>query len=153
MASYFSYAEQAGHYFQRPHETVAREPLRVPAAWRGPDLAGSDSWRVRLDAAQREEIQAAPDVRVVHPRPPALDVDLLEAEVLAQLGELLDRILRWAEDQRTLVDEVERQLLLECFLLPRCEGLAGIVTRRDLRFEKTIVFISNLHKDKCFMNN
>ena len=59
MASYFSYAEQAQHYFARPHEKPAHAPLEAPAAWRGPDMGGRDEWRARLDEAQVAEIEAA----------------------------------------------------------------------------------------------
>lgn len=56
---YFSYREQTLHYFTRPHEAPAREAIRSAAAWRGPELARSDAWRLRLDAAQVAEIEAA----------------------------------------------------------------------------------------------
>jgi len=59
MPSYFSYAEQTGHYFTRPHEAPLREPLDTAAAWRGPEVAGSDVWRFQLDAAHVEELEAA----------------------------------------------------------------------------------------------
>ena len=52
MGEYFSYAEQAGHYFRRPHEALARQPLETPAAWRGPELARREDWRVHLTEAQ-----------------------------------------------------------------------------------------------------
>jgi len=57
--SYLSYAEQAAHYFGRPHEAPMREPLAGPSAWRGAELAGRDDWRLQLDAAQVEELRAA----------------------------------------------------------------------------------------------
>ncbi len=59
MGSYNSYAEQAGHYFSRPHEAPAREPLNVVSAWRGADLADSEQWRVCLDADKVAEIDRA----------------------------------------------------------------------------------------------
>ncbi|MCZ6464167.1 MAG: TauD/TfdA family dioxygenase [Proteobacteria bacterium] len=59
MREYLSYAEQAGHYFNRPHEVPARAALETPAAWRGPDLAGSDDWRTPLRAAHLDEIERA----------------------------------------------------------------------------------------------
>jgi hypothetical protein len=58
-ASYLSYAEQAGHYFARPHEAPRHEPVDGPAAWRGPEIAQRDDWRCRLDEAQVEELDAA----------------------------------------------------------------------------------------------
>ena len=59
MQSYPSYGEQAGHYFARPHVAPAREPIHTPAAWRGPDVAKRNDWRVRLDDAQIDEIEQA----------------------------------------------------------------------------------------------
>jgi hypothetical protein len=59
MGSYNSYGQQAGHYFDRPHQAPAREPLRTPAAWRGAEMAGSPAWRVRLDDAQIGELERA----------------------------------------------------------------------------------------------
>ena len=61
MGRYFTYAEQAGHYFDRPHHEVARAPLETPAAWRGPDVAGRDDWRVVLSPAEVDELHAAVD--------------------------------------------------------------------------------------------
>ena len=54
-----SFGEQALHYFRRPHESIAREPLRVPAAWRGSELAQQDGWIVRLTESQVEELDRA----------------------------------------------------------------------------------------------
>ena len=59
MESYKSYAEQAAHYFGRPHESVLLEPLETPAAWRGPELAASDAWRDALSESHRSELHAA----------------------------------------------------------------------------------------------
>ncbi len=53
-----SFAEQALHYFDRPHETVPTAPLAGPAAWRGEDLARRDDWVVRLGAAEIAELDA-----------------------------------------------------------------------------------------------
>ena len=54
-----SYAEQSAHYFRRPHEAPAREPLRSPAAWRGRQMARRNEWRVRLGEPQLQEIERA----------------------------------------------------------------------------------------------
>jgi alpha-ketoglutarate-dependent taurine dioxygenase len=54
-----SFGEQALHYFRRPHESIAREPLRVPAAWRGSELAQQEGWIVQLDPSQVEELDRA----------------------------------------------------------------------------------------------
>jgi hypothetical protein len=58
MANYFSYGEQAGHYFDRPHATIPREPVVAPAAWRGLALERS-LWHERLSAGAVDEIQNA----------------------------------------------------------------------------------------------
>lgn len=59
MARFPSYAEQAAHYFDRPHEGIRLEPVTAPAAWRGGELADSEAWRVELGPAEREELEAA----------------------------------------------------------------------------------------------
>ncbi len=58
MAHYFSYAEQARHYFDRPHDAPAEKPLESPAAWRGSEIAGGN-WRTELTPAQVEELDRA----------------------------------------------------------------------------------------------
>ena len=57
--SHLSFGEQALHYFRRPHESVAREPLRGPAAWRGAELARREDWIVRLEPGQIDELERA----------------------------------------------------------------------------------------------
>jgi hypothetical protein len=57
--SYLSYAEQARHYFARPHEAPLHVPLDVPAAWRGPEVARRDDWREILSESQVAEIERA----------------------------------------------------------------------------------------------
>ncbi len=59
MPSYFSYREQSAHYFTRPHDTIPREPLGGPAAWRGREMADSAVWRIRLEDAQVAELDRA----------------------------------------------------------------------------------------------
>ncbi len=59
MSAYFSYGEQSVHYFRRPHEAPAREPLATAAAWRGREMARRSDWRVRLDATQVQELERA----------------------------------------------------------------------------------------------
>jgi hypothetical protein len=59
VADYFSYAEQAGHYFDRLHEAPALRPLVSPAAWRGPEMAARGDWRAVLEPGQVEEIERA----------------------------------------------------------------------------------------------
>lgn len=53
-----SFAEQALHYFDRPHETVPTTPLGGPAAWRGADLARTGAWLETLDAGAIAELDA-----------------------------------------------------------------------------------------------
>jgi len=59
MAHYLGYAEQAAHYFDRPHEAPRLAPVTSRAAWRGSDLAGRDDWRFALTRAHVEELEAA----------------------------------------------------------------------------------------------
>jgi hypothetical protein len=59
VSAYFSYAEQAAHYFRRPHREPARQSVGGPAAWRRADLPPEHVWRERLSAAQVREIEAA----------------------------------------------------------------------------------------------
>jgi len=56
---YESLTAQTLHYFARPHERVRTEPLDVPAAWRGEEMAERTDWRVELGEAQVREIWAA----------------------------------------------------------------------------------------------
>ncbi len=58
MTHYFSYSEQAGHYFARPHQAPAQKPLESPAAWRGPETDVAE-WRIELAPAQVEELDRA----------------------------------------------------------------------------------------------
>jgi hypothetical protein len=57
--SYWSYAEQSGHYFARPHDAPLREPQVSAAAWKSDALRDDPSWRASLSAGQIEEIEAA----------------------------------------------------------------------------------------------
>ncbi|MGI9592493.1 MAG: TauD/TfdA family dioxygenase [Myxococcota bacterium] len=57
--SLLSFGEQALHYFRRPHDSIPREPLRGPAAWRGAELARRDDWIVRLEPGQIDELERA----------------------------------------------------------------------------------------------
>lgn len=59
MPETLSYAQQAAHYFDRPHESIPREPLGGAAAWRGEDLRDRDDWRVRLTPAHADELDRA----------------------------------------------------------------------------------------------
>jgi hypothetical protein len=59
MPTHASFAEQALHYFDRPHEAVCREPIVAPSAWRGKDMRRSRDWLVTLDGAEVAELEAA----------------------------------------------------------------------------------------------
>jgi hypothetical protein len=59
MSEYFSYAQQSGHYFDRPHEKPASGPIGRPAAWRRRDVADEAAWRLQLRAEQVEELRRA----------------------------------------------------------------------------------------------
>jgi hypothetical protein len=56
---YKTLTAQTLHYFARPQERVLREPLVVPAAWRGAELALRDDWREQLTAADVAELDRA----------------------------------------------------------------------------------------------
>jgi Taurine catabolism dioxygenase TauD, TfdA family len=56
---HLSFAEQALHYFDRPHESVRREPIVSSAAWRGEELTRRDDWIVPLDAPAIAELDDA----------------------------------------------------------------------------------------------
>jgi hypothetical protein len=58
-AHHLPFATQALRYFHRDHEAVRRTPVATPSAWRGADLAGSDTWIVRLTAAQIDDLDRA----------------------------------------------------------------------------------------------
>lgn len=59
--TYLSFAEQALHYFNRPHDEIRRAPLDSPAAWRGPELARGGDWITTVSPAQIAELDAALD--------------------------------------------------------------------------------------------
>src|SRR5688572_29505306 len=61
MPAYLSFAEQALHYFDRPHEAMPTAPIGGPAAWRGEELARRDDWMVTVTAAQIAELDALRD--------------------------------------------------------------------------------------------
>jgi hypothetical protein len=66
--NHLTFGAQALRYFQREHETVAREPIRAPAAWRGTELAGLEDWIVRVTPAQIAELEHAADTAAGHGR-------------------------------------------------------------------------------------
>src|SRR5262249_36500015 len=60
-ANHLSFGAQAMRYFQRPHDAVLRQPLGVPAAWRGAEMRQRDDWIVRLTPAEIAELERAAD--------------------------------------------------------------------------------------------
>lgn len=119
MATYPSFAEQALHYFDRPHEGMPVAPVGGPAAWRGEDLARRDDWSVALTAAQIAELDGLRgDLRARLLTPATLrlaDVVLptLSPAIAAWRRELLDGrgflvvrglpVERWSDDDAGLV--------------------------------------------------
>lgn len=56
---YKTLTAQTLHYFSRPQERVLREPLRIPAAWTGKELAAGADWRETLTEADLAELDRA----------------------------------------------------------------------------------------------
>lgn len=56
---YKTLTAQTIHYFARPHAEVLREPLHVPAAWKGSELAGRRDWSESLSEAEVAELDRA----------------------------------------------------------------------------------------------
>lgn len=80
-------------------ETILREPVVHPAAWKGPDLARGEEWLIRLDAEHQEEFQRfiaegrAQDLRLAQIGPETFPLgalapvaEAIEAEIEGGLG-------------------------------------------------------------------
>lgn len=65
---YLPFLQQTLRYFDRPHEAVPLSPVVSPAAWKRSDLAGTP-WRVRLDAAEADELRRAVSAWIDRGRP------------------------------------------------------------------------------------
>ncbi|WP_169544198.1 TauD/TfdA family dioxygenase [Sneathiella aquimaris] len=61
MAGYMSFRDQSRHYFDRPHEGPATEPVKGEAAWTGDTLRSSESWIETFSQEEISEINAALD--------------------------------------------------------------------------------------------
>jgi hypothetical protein len=96
MSEYFSYAQQSGHYFDRPHEKPASGPIGRPAAWRRRDVADEAAWRLQLRAEQIEELRRA----VAHARGCGRSLAELRASDFP-LPTLSAEIARWREEIQT----------------------------------------------------
>lgn len=57
--AYSSFAEQALHYFDRPHEGVRLEPIRSGAAWRSDDLRRATDWQITFTPGEVAELETA----------------------------------------------------------------------------------------------
>jgi len=98
VATYLSFAEQALHYFDRPHDAMPATPIGGPAAWRGEDLARRNDWMVELTADQIAELDALHDSLRGRGRTPAtLDRDDV---ALPTLGATIDGWRRELSDGR-----------------------------------------------------
>lgn len=93
MATYLSYAEQSVHYFRRPHDGPLRACSSARAAWRGREIRETDDWRLRLDATQVDEIEAA----LAHAEATGRPTEALRAEDFP-LGDLEHEIARWRRE-------------------------------------------------------
>jgi hypothetical protein len=89
---YFSYREQAQHYFARPHEGPARVAVETPAAWRGPDVAGREDWRTQLSTFQVDELERA----LARARATGKTMGAMTAEDFPLPG-LAEEIVRWRQ--------------------------------------------------------
>ncbi|MFP4004747.1 MAG: TauD/TfdA family dioxygenase [Alphaproteobacteria bacterium] len=113
--AYRSFAEQALHYFMRPHEGVPERPIDSPAAWRGPEMAARpDVWQYAFTDSEIAEIEtdvaAARERGVPMQEVTASDVPLAELsprieewrrELMAGRGFILLRglpVRRWGDD-------------------------------------------------------
>ena len=96
MPAYFSYGQQSGHYFTRPHEAPAKRPVGGAAAWRGAELAERDDWRVRLSESEIDELRHA----VAAVRESGIALGALRAEGFP-LPSLAAAAARWREEVHT----------------------------------------------------
>lgn len=89
--SYRSFAEQALHYFTRPHTEIPCAPVVSPADWRGPQLAERpQDWQVHLDTADCDELYDA--VETLQEKDLAMDAVTAAEFPLPTLG---SRIAQW----------------------------------------------------------
>lgn len=104
VSNYRSHAEQARHYFyDRPHDGLPDGAVGGVAAWKGAELKGSDAWRMRLDAAECDELDRA----VAHAR--ATDRPTVELQAKDfPLPTLETKIAGWRE---ALVDGLGFQVV------------------------------------------
>jgi hypothetical protein len=90
-----SFAEQAGRYFDRPHEAIPAAPVGGPAAWRADELRTRGDWLERLSADEVAEIERA--TRAAASR--GLAPGVLRRKDFALPG-LAPRVRAWARELR-----------------------------------------------------
>src|SRR6266404_847992 len=93
MSGYFSYAQQSGHYFNRPHEQPAPGPIGGPAAWRRAEVADASGWCAVLTPEQVDELRRA----VAHARATGRALGELRANDFP-LPTLAREIARWRDE-------------------------------------------------------
>lgn len=94
--TYRSFAEQALHYFARPHEAIPDRPVGGPAAWRGPDMESREAeWRHVLSETDLAEIEA--DVAAARTR--GVSMEAVTADDVPFTG-LTPRIADWRHELR-----------------------------------------------------
>jgi TfdA family taurine catabolism dioxygenase TauD len=93
MSRYFSYGQQSGHYFNRPHEKPAPGPIGGPASWCRADVADAADWRAALTPDQVQELRTA----VAHARGTGRALGDLRAEDFP-LPTLSREVARWRDE-------------------------------------------------------
>jgi hypothetical protein len=94
--AYRSYAEQAAHYFGRPHEGMPPGRIGGPAAWRGAELDAAE-WQVALDAEQLAGFEEALTIAERSGKPLA---ELTPTDFPLD-GGLETDLARWRDELRT----------------------------------------------------
>lgn len=59
LETYYSYAQQVLHYFDRPHDGPALEPMAGPSVWRGSLVAAEPDWLLELRPREVDELERA----------------------------------------------------------------------------------------------
>ncbi len=96
MNAFRSFAEQALHYFDRPHEGVCRETIESPAAWKGPEVAADRSWIAELSPSDVAELEAA----VARAKTAHAELGTIGRDDFP-LPKLSDRISEWSAELRS----------------------------------------------------
>ena len=93
MNAYRSFAEQALHYFIRPHEEIPPAAVSHPANWYGPEMAADPArWLVELPADDVTELETAAH----RARQAGINLAGLSRENFPLPG-LADRIVEWRQ--------------------------------------------------------